>query len=140
MRLRYLRSLEAFLELDCGTGRGADELEALLASHGVTTTPVRLEVFGRHLNALGVHEAAALDDDVPVLLLRAGRPSPRNARIGMGVDDSFDDPGLGWADHVHGDFRVVEVDAHHYSVLADPAIKHVADEIAAALRRTGGAA
>ncbi|WP_158852434.1 type I polyketide synthase [Saccharothrix deserti] len=135
VRLRYLRSVEAYLDVDCGTDHGADELERALAERGVTVTPARYAVFARHLRGLASHHASPLDAETPVLLLRAGRTSPRNARIGMGVDDAFDEHDLGWSGHVAGEFRVVEVDAHHYSILGDPAVKHVADAISSALAR-----
>lgn len=134
VRQRYLRSLEAYLGLDCAAGPA--ELEQALTEHGITVPAARYEVFGRHLRGLAAHHASRLDDRTPVLLLRAGRTSPRNARIGMGVDDAFDEHDLGWGDHVTGEFRVIEIDAHHYSILGDPAVRRVADEISSALART----
>ncbi|WP_086666096.1 type I polyketide synthase [Lentzea kentuckyensis] len=131
VRLRYLRSLEAYLDIDCAVD--GDGLERALAEHGITVPPARFEVFARHLRGLADHHVGRLAAGTSVVLLRAARTSPRNARIGMGVDDAFDDHDLGWAGFVTGEFRVVEVDAHHYSMLADPAVKHVADEISAAL-------
>ncbi|MFC3891234.1 SDR family NAD(P)-dependent oxidoreductase [Lentzea rhizosphaerae] len=133
VRLRYLRSLEAYLGLDCAADAGG--LEQALGERGISVPPARYEVFGRHLRGLAAHHASRLAAGTPVLLLRAGRTSPRNARIGMGVDDSFDEHDLGWSDHVTGEFRVVEVDAHHYSILGDPAVQHVAGEISSALSR-----
>jgi thioesterase domain-containing protein len=133
VRLRYLRSLEAYLDLDCAVD--GDELERALAERGITVPATRFEVFARHLRGLAAHHASRLGEETPVLLLRAGRTSPRNARIGMGVDDAFDEHELGWNDHVAGELRVVEIDAHHYSILGDPAVKHVAGEVSAALDR-----
>ncbi|MFP8960545.1 SDR family NAD(P)-dependent oxidoreductase [Streptomyces nanhaiensis] len=137
VRLRYLRSLEAYLDLDTD-GADPGELERSLRQERLLGTQEsvsgRVEVFARHLRGLAEHRAGPLDEDVPVLLLRAARTSPRNGRIGMGVDDSFDDEALGWRPHVAGPLEVVPVAAHHYSMLRDPAVT----EVAAALNRALG--
>ncbi|HET6709119.1 thioesterase domain-containing protein, partial [Amycolatopsis sp.] len=136
-RLRYLRSVESFLGFDYGEGLGADALRRRLEADGLTVDERRFEVFARHLRALADHHAGPLDETVPVLLLRAGVVSPRNSRIGMGVDDSFDEPELGWRPYVEGELTVGEIDAHHYTILHDPAVTEVAASISAALEKTG---
>uniref|UniRef100_UPI000A39D43D thioesterase domain-containing protein n=1 Tax=Amycolatopsis kentuckyensis TaxID=218823 RepID=UPI000A39D43D len=135
-RLRYLRSVESFLGFDHGE-LGADELRQRLEADGLTLDERRFEVFARHLRGLAGHHASPLDETVPVLLLRAGVVAPRNSRIGMGVDDSFDEPDLGWRPYVAGELTVEEVDAHHYTILHDPAVATVAARISAALEKTG---
>ncbi|WP_410641074.1 SDR family NAD(P)-dependent oxidoreductase [Amycolatopsis sp. lyj-346] len=136
-RLRYLRSVELFLGFDYGDGLAADALRQRLEADGLTLDGRRFEVFARHLRGLAGHHAGPLDATVPVLLLRAGVVSPRNSRIGMGVDDSFDEPDLGWRPYVEGELTVEEVDAHHYTILHDPAVAVVAARISAALEKTG---
>jgi thioesterase domain-containing protein/NADP-dependent 3-hydroxy acid dehydrogenase YdfG len=139
--LRFLRSLEAARGIDLGAD---DALAALtpaarreaiaerMRDHGLagSTTDLRLAVFARHLRMLADHAARRLD--TAVLLFRASRPSPRNAGIGMGVDDV---PGadLGWTPFVGGRFETVDVDAHHYSVLREPAVGVIATRLRAAL-------
>jgi non-ribosomal peptide synthetase component F/thioesterase domain-containing protein/NADP-dependent 3-hydroxy acid dehydrogenase YdfG len=140
VRLRYLRSLEAYLDLDTG-GADPGELERSLREERLLGTEEsvsgRVEVFARHLRGLAEHRAGPLDEDVPVLLLRAAHTSPRNGRIGMGVDDSFDDEALGWRPHVGGPLEVVPVAAHHYSMLRDPAVTGVAAALSRALDSLG---
>jgi len=136
-RLRYLRSVESFLGFDYGDGLGAEDLLRRLEADGLSVDERRFEVFARHLRGLADHHASPLDETVPVLLLRAGVVSPRNSRIGMGVDDSFDEPGLGWRPYVAGELTVEEIDAHHYTILHDPAVAAVAARISAALEKTG---
>ena len=75
---------------------------------------------------------------MPTVLLRATRHSPANGRIGMGVDDAFADPALGWRRHVASAPRVHRVDAHHYSILRDPAVTEVAARLDEALYRLAG--
>ncbi|GHH85482.1 type I polyketide synthase [Streptomyces capitiformicae] len=142
--VRYLRSLEAFLDMDLGLG--ADEAVQLLrtpspAARSVVaarlreaglvgpreTAEVRLGVFERHLRALGDHKAGRLaDPDTRLLLFRATRPSPSNAGVGMGVDDAPDLACLGWLPHVSGPVDEVGVDGHHYSLLTGPAAARIA--------------
>ncbi|MEU0534153.1 SDR family NAD(P)-dependent oxidoreductase [Amycolatopsis tolypomycina] len=136
-RRRYLRSVESFLGFDYGDGLDADTLRRRLEADGLTVGERRFAVFARHLRALAGHHAGPLDETVPVLLLRAGVVSPRNSRIGMGVDDSFDEPALGWRPYVEGELTVEEVGAHHYTILHDPAVATVAARISAALEKTG---
>ncbi|WP_410617202.1 SDR family NAD(P)-dependent oxidoreductase [Amycolatopsis sp. lyj-109] len=136
-RLRYLRSVESFLGFDYGDGLGAEALRRRLEADGLTVVERRFEVFARHLRGLAEHHAGPLDETVPVLLLRAGVVAPRNSRIGMGVDDSFDEPELGWRPYVAGELTVEEIDAHHYTILHDPAVATVASRISAALEKTG---
>ncbi|MFD8493753.1 SDR family NAD(P)-dependent oxidoreductase [Amycolatopsis sp. NPDC059657] len=133
-RLRYLRSLEAFLGFDYGGGHDADSLQRRLAADGLIVDPDRVAVFARHLRGLAEHHASHLDETVPVLLLRAGVASPRNSGIGMGVDDSFAEHELGWRPYVAGTLSVEEIDAHHYTILHDPAVTAVADRISQALK------
>ncbi|MEV1009695.1 SDR family NAD(P)-dependent oxidoreductase [Streptomyces sp. NPDC049881] len=138
MWLRYLRSVAAFL--DIGIPGDRSELEGTLREHGLLgrnekVTATRFGVFKRHLEALAEHTAGPLDETVPVLLLRTGRAAPGNTRIGMGVDDAFDEPDLGWGPYVAGGMTVHTVDAHHYSLLRAPAVADVARHLGAALRR-----
>jgi thioesterase domain-containing protein len=141
-RLRHLRSVAAFLDVDVtAVVNDADGIVAALAAHGVAvpadTWDRQLRVFARHLRGLAVHRAGLLDGSVPTVLLRATRHSPSNGRIGMGVDDAFADPALGWRPHVAAEPRVHRVEAHHYSILRDPAVAEVAAHIDAALRGLG---
>ncbi|MDG4795592.1 type I polyketide synthase [Micromonospora sp. WMMD1082] len=135
---RYLRSVAAFLGTDLPDDVG--DLETLLRQHGVLgrdepTIARRFEVFTRHLDALAGHTAHPLDDTVPVLLLRAGRTAPSNTRVGMGVDDAFDEVDLGWGPFVAGPMAIKVVDAHHYSMLRSPALSAVARHIDTTLAR-----
>jgi thioesterase domain-containing protein len=142
--VRYLRSLEAFLDMDLGLAE-ADAVRLLsmpspdarsvvaarLREAGLVgpreTAEVRLGVFERHLRALGDHKAGRLaDPDTRLLLFRATRPSPSNAGVGMGVDDAPDLACLGWRPHVSGPVDDVAVDGHHYSLLTGPAAARIA--------------
>ncbi|WP_155060258.1 type I polyketide synthase [Streptomyces blattellae] len=149
--VRYLRSLEAFLDMDLGLS--ADEAGRLLgmpspAARSVVaarlrdaglvgpreSADVRLKVFERHLRALGGHRAGHLaSPDTRLLLFRAARPSPSNAGVGMGVDDALDLDCLGWRAHVAGPVEEVAVDGHHYSLLTGPAAARIAALIDRAL-------
>ncbi|MFK4105644.1 SDR family NAD(P)-dependent oxidoreductase [Streptomyces sp. NPDC019531] len=142
--VRYLRSLEAFLDMDLGLG--GDEAERLLsmpspdARSAVAarlreagligpreSADVRLGVFERHLRALGGHRAGHLaSTDTRLLLFRAARPSPSNAGVGMGVDDAPDLDCLGWRPHVRRPVEEVAVDGHHYSLLTGTAAARIA--------------
>ncbi|MDK1474483.1 SDR family NAD(P)-dependent oxidoreductase [Streptomyces sp. 549] len=142
--LRYLHSLEAFLDLDLGLGGDADVEAALrdartprdfvterLRDVGLIgareSADTRLAVFERHLRALGEHRAAHLTDPVTrALIVAADRPSPRNAGVGMGVDDAPDLPALGWRPHLRGPVQEETVEGHHYSLLSGPAAVRVA--------------
>lgn len=162
--LRYLRSLEAYLDIDLGAGRASalaelaavpvtarrDEVAHRLREHGLlgpdgdgTALEVRAAVFRSHLRALAGHQAGDLGPNAcgEVLLLRAAQSSPRNGHIGMGVDDAFDLPDLGWRRHIAGPLTVEEISAHHYLMLRSPAVGRVAEVISAALTRvdTGAA-
>ncbi|MCQ8193861.1 type I polyketide synthase [Streptomyces rugosispiralis] len=145
--LRYLHSLEAFLDLalvpelglglgpDGGTdllGLSHDEIRATVTERmrraGLVgardTADTRLAVFERHLRALGDHRAGYLSDpDTRLLLVRASQPSPRNAAVGMGVDDASDLPALGWRPHMAGPVEEAVVEGHHYSLLTGNAVK-----------------
>ncbi|RKR88343.1 acyl transferase domain-containing protein [Micromonospora pisi] len=152
--LRYLHSLEAFLDLDLvgGARDGAglltgtsDEIRNAVTERlrhvGLLnrrdTADLRLRVFERHLRALGEHHAGHLHDPATrLLLVRAALPSPRNSGVGMGVDDAPDLPGLGWPGHVRGPLDEVVVEGHHYSLLTGDAAKTIAgllDQTLAAL-------
>lgn len=142
--VRYLRSLEAFLDMDLGLGEGdADRLlrlpspgarfavAAQLREAGLLgpreTADVRLSTFERHLRALGNHRAGHLaSPDTRLLLFRAAQPSPSNAGVGMGVDDAADLDHLGWRPHMSGPADEVAVEGHHYSLLTGPAAARIA--------------
>ncbi|MEV8017553.1 SDR family NAD(P)-dependent oxidoreductase [Streptomyces sp. NPDC086554] len=142
--VRYLRSLEAFLDMDLGLGQAdarrllaksspdaRSAVAARLREAGLVgpreTADVRLATFERHLRALGVHRAGQLaSSDTRLLLFRAARPSPSNAGVGMGVDDAPDLDCLGWRPHVPGPVDEVFVDGHHYSLLTGPAAARIA--------------
>ncbi|WAX76654.1 type I polyketide synthase [Streptomyces sp. KMM 9044] len=149
--VRYLRSLEAFLDLDLDLGTDAETIrtapDPAAVRRAVTerlrpagllgprdTADTRLEVFERHLRALADHRAGHLTDPATrVLLIAASRPSPHNAGVGMGVDDAGDLPSLGWLPHVNGPVDAHTVDGHHYSLLHDPAVRRTAALIDRAL-------
>ncbi|GAA2526248.1 SDR family NAD(P)-dependent oxidoreductase [Pilimelia columellifera] len=123
LHLRYLRSIEAFLELglpdDLDTAGLTQALTEAGLMHPNDGRRQRLAAFSRHLRDLADHHAVALDDSVPVVLLRADDPSPRNARIGMGVDDAYDEPDLGWGPYCPR-LRVHRAPGHHYSIIHSP--------------------
>ncbi|CAL9339204.1 hypothetical protein SUDANB171_00234 [Streptomyces sp. enrichment culture] len=149
--LRYLRSLEAFLDLDLGLGTDAGPIRTTRHPAAVRQAvterlrlagligprdhaDTRLEVFERHLRALAEHRAGHLTDPATrLLLIAASRPSPHNAAVGMGVDDAADLPALGWLPHVGGPVDAHTVDGHHYSLLHDPAVRRTAALINGAL-------
>lgn len=149
--VRYLRSLEAFLDLDLELGADAETVRTApdpaavrrtvterLRQAGLLgprdTADARLEVFERHLRALAGHRAGHLTDPATrLLLIAASRPSPHNAGVGMGVDDAGDLPALGWLPHVDGPVDAHTVDGHHYSLLHDPAVRRTAALIDRAL-------
>ncbi|MFB7738443.1 SDR family NAD(P)-dependent oxidoreductase [Streptomyces sp. NPDC056112] len=149
--VRYLRSLEAFLDLDLGLGADAEVIRKAqhpaAVRHAVTerlrqagllgprdTADLRLEVFERHLRALADHRAGHLTDPATrLLLIAASHPSPHNAGVGMGVDDAGDLPALGWLPHVSGPVDAHTVEGHHYSLLHDPAVRRTATLIDRAL-------
>ncbi|MFI2373513.1 SDR family NAD(P)-dependent oxidoreductase [Streptomyces sp. NPDC018964] len=149
--VRYLRSLEAFLDLDLDLGADAEPIRTApdpaavrrtvterLRQAGLLgprdTADTRLEVFERHLRALADHRAGHLTDPATrLLLIAASRPSPHNAGVGMGVDDAEDLPALGWLPHVGGPVDAHTVDGHHYSLLHDPAVRRTAALIDRAL-------
>ncbi|MFE9312688.1 SDR family NAD(P)-dependent oxidoreductase [Streptomyces sp. NPDC006706] len=149
--IRYLRSLEAFLDLDLGLGADAEVIRKALSPAAVRqavterlrlagllgprdTADTRLEVFERHLRALADHRAGHLTDPATrLLLIAASRPSPHNAGVGMGVDDAGDLPALGWLPHVNGPVDAHTVQGHHYSLLHDPAVRRTAALIDRAL-------
>ncbi|MFF9690886.1 SDR family NAD(P)-dependent oxidoreductase [Streptomyces sp. NPDC014623] len=149
--VRYLHSLEAFLDLDLGLGEDGgtglvrlapEEIRAELTTRlrdagllgGRENADTRLAVFERHLRALGIHRAGHLTDSATrLLLVAASDPSPRNAAVGMGVDDAGDLPALGWRPHVRGPVQEETVDGHHYSLLTGPAAVRIAALIDRAL-------
>ncbi|MDX8055699.1 SDR family NAD(P)-dependent oxidoreductase [Lentzea sp. BCCO 10_0798] len=144
--LRFLRSLEAARGIDLGADDALaaltpaarrEEIAARLREHGLSgaTTDLRLAVFARHLRMLADHVAHRLDAATEVLLFRACRPSPRNAGIGMGVDDVFM-ADLGWTPFVGGHLDIVDVDAHHYSVLQETAVGAIAARMRAELKES----
>lgn len=139
-RLRHLRSIAAFLGLDSPDGDVDDLMPRLIeagAFRDAFNAEQRLGVFTRHLDGLGDHEAAVLDESVPVLLIRAGGASPCNSGEGMGVDDA-DEPLLGWSGLLLGPVVEHVVEGHHYSLLRDPALAEVVRLLDEALRRWSG--
>ncbi|QSB06675.1 type I polyketide synthase [Natronoglycomyces albus] len=135
-RLRQLRSTEAFLGLDMGPHQDWRSLAQALvkanAAASVEALEERFAVFSRHLRGLADHHAGVLPASIESVLLRASVTSPRNSGQGMGVDDA-DDPQLGWSAWIPGPLTVVDIDAHHYSILRDPAVAHVAKILSRAL-------
>lgn len=128
LKLRYLRSLEAFLEMDLGHHDDPEALQSALEKVGALadaeSVDRRFAVFSSHIRALGTHRAAHLRS-TPVLLFRADEASPRNSRVGMGVDDATD-ADLGWTHYVDAGLTVVPVAAHHYSIVRRPAVERIA--------------
>lgn len=136
--VRFAHSVRSFLNLPAPATSQAfapDQLSADLVAAGAFTNhaafEARLDVFARHLRGLADHLAGRLDATVPVLLLRADAASPVNSRTGMGVDDNFGEPDLGWGPYVEGPFTVTDVPGHHYSVLREPGLTSVARAISA---------
>ncbi|MGC0417981.1 beta-ketoacyl synthase N-terminal-like domain-containing protein [Embleya sp. AB8] len=140
--LRYLASLEAFLDLDLDLATADTDFGALppaeripevtrrLRAAGLLgardTAAERIDVFTRHLRLLGTHTAHLLKDaTTDTLIVRATRPSPRNSGTGMGVDDVPGRDDLGWTPFLAASPRCVDVDAHHYALLRDPALGDV---------------
>ncbi|MQS08642.1 SDR family NAD(P)-dependent oxidoreductase, partial [Streptomyces alkaliphilus] len=150
--VRYLHSLEAFLDLELLTGpddaRNLAAMTAAAVRAEVTarlrevgliglreSADLRLGVFERHLRALAEHRAGHLTDPhTRLLLIAASRRSPRNAGVGMGVDDAEDLPALGWHPHVRGPVEEEIVDGHHYSLLTGEAVHRIAGLIDHTLR------
>ncbi|MFR9722199.1 SDR family NAD(P)-dependent oxidoreductase [Streptomyces sp. MS19] len=159
---RFLGALEAFTGAALGGGRDRAASETITAVRGLPdaarwreiderlraagllgrrdSARRRVAVFARHLRALAGHRPTRLEaPDTRTLLIRADQPAPRNAGIGMGVDDT--PPGatdLGWGRHLAGPLDVVGVPAHHYSLLRPPALPRVAEALNDALRRAIG--
>ncbi|MBB1032150.1 alpha/beta fold hydrolase, partial [Dietzia sp. SLG310A2-38A2] len=160
--LRYLRSVQAFAgggsrtdsvdeSPETSVRRGmaeaadpaarGDVLAAQLRAAGLAATDARrrLEVFTSHLAGLAEHHARSLEGtDVPVLLLRADETSPVNSGVGMGVDDAAGSEDLGWGTALGSGARVLGVDAHHYSVLRNPAVGQIGSAIREFLADLGG--
>ncbi|RBM06848.1 type I polyketide synthase [Streptomyces sp. PT12] len=161
---RFLGALEAFTGAALGGGRDRAASETITAVRNLPdaarwreiderlraagllgrrdSARRRVAVFARHLRALADHRPTRLEAPATrTLLIRADRPAPRNAGIGMGVDDT--PPGvadLGWGRHLAGPLDVVGVPAHHYSLLRPPALPRVAEALNDALRRAIGPA
>ena len=149
--VRQLHALEAFLGIDLQAGpqdvrdlvslptdRLYAEVGERLRRHRLLgsgeSAQVRVEVLARHLDALARHRAAsAAGGDFETLLVRCTRRSPRNSGIGMGVDDAYDLPDLGWSQHLPDRLRVVEVDTHHYGVLHPSVLTTVSEAVNTAL-------
>ncbi|MEU0934969.1 beta-ketoacyl synthase N-terminal-like domain-containing protein [Embleya sp. NPDC005971] len=148
--LRYLSSLEAFLDLDLGLDTAPDfaalppaeripEATRRLRAAGLLgvrdTAAERIEVFTRHLRLLGSHTAHPLKDaGTDTLIVRAARRSPRNSGTGMGVDDVPGGADLGWTPFLSTPPSCVDVDAHHYALLREPALGHIVALVDRALR------
>ena len=147
--LRFAHSVRSFLNLPDAASAASpmtpepslSQLSAELVQAGAFTNhaafEARLDVFDRHLRGLADHLAGRLDATVPVLLLRADAASPVNSRTGMGVDDNFGEPDLGWGPYVDGPFTVTDVPGHHYSVLREPGLTSVAREISVFIEPKG---
>ncbi|MFF7245806.1 beta-ketoacyl synthase N-terminal-like domain-containing protein [Embleya sp. NPDC008237] len=166
--LRYLASLEAFLDLDLDLDSNLDRADPDPAGSdaGFTALPPaeripeatrrlraagllgardtaaeRIEVFTRHLRLLGLHTAHPLKDaGTDTLIVRAGQRSPRNSGTGMGVDDVPGGTDLGWTPFLSTPPRCVDVDAHHYALLREPALGHLVALVDRALRDLPAAA
>jgi thioesterase domain-containing protein/acyl carrier protein len=71
--------------------------------------------------------------DAPVILFRA--------TDGSGTDEPFaqlfQDPALGWREHAVRDFRVVDVAGGHSSMLQEPFVKDLAEQLRLRLERVG---
>lgn len=151
---RQLGALESFLDVDLDIG---DEAWAEVAALSDPARRVaiaerlrsrrllgprddgssRTAVFDRHLAALADHTPSRLlDDGTRALLIRCTRVSPNNSGIGMGIDDTPAEHAvdLGWLRHLSAPVHVVDVDAHHYSVLRAPALDVVVAELDRVLR------
>ncbi|MET3859388.1 yersiniabactin nonribosomal peptide/polyketide synthase [Dietzia sp. 2505] len=159
--LRYLRSVQAFAgggsrtdsvvepsETSVRRGMAAasdpaargDVLAEQLRVAGLAATDARrrLEVFTSHLAGLAEHHARSLEGtDVPVLLLRADETSPVNSGVGMGVDDAAGTEDLGWGTALGSSATILGVDAHHYSVLRNPAVGQIGSAIREFLAERG---
>nr|BBH88040.1 hypothetical protein KTC_27910 [Thermosporothrix sp. COM3] len=61
-----------------------------------------------------------------MVLIRAGERSPVNSQVGVGVDDNFADPYLGWGSYVQGKIVIHTVDGHHYTLVRRPAVEELA--------------
>ncbi|MGA9870215.1 MAG: SDR family NAD(P)-dependent oxidoreductase, partial [Rhodococcus sp. (in: high G+C Gram-positive bacteria)] len=151
---RHLGALESFLDIDLGIGDAAwNEIVELEpdARNSVIAAKLRSrkllgprddglsrrEVFGRHLAALARHTPRLHPDaDTETLLVRCTRRAPNNSGIGMGIDDtpSAFSADLGWSRHLAGRLTVVAADAHHYSMLREPALDDVVEHLDHALR------
>lgn len=150
---RQLGALEAFLDIDLDVGEtawnevanlDADERNTVIAAKLRSRRLLgprddgrsRLEVFGRHLDALARHEPRLLPDSATeTVLVRCTRLAPNNSGIGMGIDDTPVEHAadLGWSRHLAGPLTVVATDAHHYSILRPPALDTVVDQLDRAL-------
>ncbi|XVQ89193.1 SDR family NAD(P)-dependent oxidoreductase [Microbispora siamensis] len=157
--VRFLRSLEAFLDLDFDLDlddldlddldldvsapdlaerlaalpaeRRLDVVSGLLRRAGLLgahdSAAERIDVFTRHLRILGRHSARRFGGRTTrTVLVRATRPSPRNAGVGMGVDDVTGIDDLGWGPFLAAPIRIEPVDAHHYALLRGPAVHRIA--------------
>lgn len=151
---RQLGALEAFLDIDFDIGEAAwkeladldvDTRNSAIASKLRSRRLLgprddgrsRLEVFGRHLAALARHRPRLLRDaDTETLLVRCAALAPNNSGIGMGIDDTPVEfsADLGWSRHLAGRLTVVPTDAHHYSLLREPALDAVVAHLDRALR------
>lgn len=132
---RYVRSLQAFGELDVDdseimANNPAQSASTVLARQGLAMPGIdnRLSVFTRHLAGLARLTAQPLTE-VKTLLAVAGRRSPANSGVGMGVDDAVDDELLGWGTNLPADTTVIVVPGHHYTVLSEPSLGKIAEKM-----------
>jgi thioesterase domain-containing protein len=152
---RQLGALEAFLDIDLDIGETAwNEIANMDADKRSTAIAAklrsrrllgprddgqsRLEVFGRHLDALARHEPRLLPNSATeTVLVQCTRLAPNNSGIGMGIDDTPAEyaADLGWSRHLAGPLTVVSTDAHHYSILRSPALDGVVDQLDRALSK-----
>lgn len=95
----------------------------------------RTRMFDRHLRALLGFRPRTFHGDV--LLFRATEESPRNSRMGMGVDDAQHAANLGWTEHVDGTIKEFTVPGHHYNVIQAPGVKKIAEVLNEALEKQG---